>query len=65
MTIVYQGKKTETTAANVAEFLASAGVGPSAVVEYNGEILSSRDEAAGAALAEGAELNAFQIVSGG
>jgi len=65
MQITYQGKSTETTAATVGEFLASAGIGKGeAVVEYNGEILGTADAAA-TPLAEGAELNAYRIVAGG
>ena len=65
MQITYQGKSTETTAATVGEFLASAGIGEGeAVVEYNGEILGTADAAA-TPLAEGAELNVYRIVAGG
>lgn len=64
MQITYQGKSTETTAATVGEFLASAGIGEGeAVVEYNGEILGTA--AAATPLAEGAELNVYRIVAGG
>lgn len=64
MQITYQGKNTETAAATVGEFLASAGIGEGeTVVEYNGEILGAT--AAATPLSEGAELNAYRIVAGG
>ena len=65
MKIKYQGKETETDAANVAAFLADNGVNVAeAVVELDGEIVAG-DAVAAAALHEGAELNAFRIVAGG
>ena len=65
MKIKYQGKETETDAANVAAFLAAQGVDAAeAVVELDGEIVAG-DAVAAAALHEGAELNAFRIVAGG
>ncbi len=65
MKIRYQGKETETDAANVAAFLAAQGVDAAeAVVELDGEIVAG-DAVAAAALHEGAELNAFRIVAGG
>ena len=65
MKIKYQGKETETDAANVAAFLAAQGVDAAeAVVERDGEIVAG-DAVAAAALHEGAELNAFRIVAGG
>lgn len=64
MTIIYQGKPTETDATTVAAFLESRGGIKNAVIEYKGEILAG--EAAGtAALEDGAELNAYRIVAGG
>jgi sulfur carrier protein ThiS len=64
MTIIYQGKPTETDATTVAEFLEPRGGVKNAVIEYKGEILSG--EASGAAaLEDGAELNAYRIVAGG
>ena len=65
MKIKYQGKETETDAANVAAFLAAQGVDAAeGVVELDGEIVAG-DAVAAAALHEGAELNAFRIVAGG
>ena len=66
MKIVYQGKPVETSAASVAAFLEERGVGPdAAIVEYCGEIHCERSDLSSLALSEGAELNVFQIVSGG
>ena len=65
MTIKYQGKETETSAANVAAFLEENGVAANeAVIELDGEIVAA-NAAAGTLLHNGAELNAFRIVSGG
>ena len=65
MKIKYQGKETETDAANVAAFLAAQGVDAAeAVVELDGEIVAG-DAVAATSLHEGAELNAFRIVAGG
>ena len=65
MKIKYQGKETETGADTVATFLTTQGVKPTeAVVEYNGDILSS-EVALAAPLEDGAELNVFRIVAGG
>ena len=65
MKIKYQGKETETDAANVAAFLADNGVNVAeAVVELDGEIVAG-DAVAATSLHEGAELNAFRIVAGG
>ena len=65
MKIQYQGKDTETGAANVAAFLEENGiVANEAVIELDGEIVAA-DEAARTQLREGAELNVFRIVAGG
>ena len=65
MKIKYQGKETETDAANVAAFLAAQGVDAAeAVVELDGEIVAG-DAVAATSLHEGAALNAFRIVAGG
>ena len=65
MKIKYQGKETETDAANVAAFLAAQGVDAAeAVVELDGEIVAG-DAVAATSLHEGAELNVFRIVAGG
>ena len=65
MKIKYQGKETETDAANVAAFLAAQGVDAAeGVVELDGEIVAG-DAVAATSLHEGAELNAFRIVAGG
>ena len=66
MTIVYQGKNMETSATSVAAFLAEKGIdAATAIVEYRGEICGKDADLAALALSEGAELNAFKIVSGG
>ena len=65
MKIRYQGKDTETGAANVAAFLEENGIAANgAIIELDGEIVAA-DAAAGTPLREGAELNAFRIVAGG
>ena len=65
MKIKYQGKVTETGAANVAAFLEENGIAAKgAIIELDGEIVAA-DAAAGTPLREGAELNAFRIVAGG
>ena len=65
MKIRYQGKDTETVAANVAAFLEENGIAANgAIIELDGEIVAA-DAAAGTPLREGAELNAFRIVAGG
>ena len=64
MTIIYQGKPTETDATTVAAFLESRGGVKNAVIEYNGEILTGQ-AAGAAALEDGAGLNAYRIVAGG
>ena len=66
MDIVYQGKPEETSAATVAAFLAEKGVdAKTAIVEYGGEIYAGGRDLSALALADGAELNVFNIVSGG
>ena len=65
MKIKYQGKDTETGAANVTAFLEENGiVANEAVIELDGEIVAA-DVAARTQLREGAELNVFRIVAGG
>ena len=66
MKIRYQGRCEETSAATVAAFLEEKGVGAkTAIVEYGGEIYGADRDLAALPLAEGAELNVFNIVSGG
>ena len=66
MTINYQGKETETAAATVAAFLAGKGVNAkTAIVEYGGEIYGKASDLSALPLTDGAELNVFNIVSGG
>ena len=66
MEIIYQGKKAETDAATVAEFLAGRGVRTiAALVEYKGVAHSPGDDLSSLALEEGAELNVFHMVAGG
>ena len=65
MKIKYQGKVTETGAANVAAFLEEKDIPANeAVIELDGEIITA-DAASGTPIREGAELNAFRIVAGG
>ena len=66
MTIRYQGNDEETTTTTVAAFLAGKGVNAkTAIVEYGGEIYGAEADLSELALAEGAELSVFNIVSGG
>ena len=64
MTIIYQGKKTETSATTVAEFLEKEAGAWRSVVEYNGDVLAG-ETALDVPLSDGAVLNAYRIVSGG
>ena len=66
MTIQYQGNEEETTVTTVAAFLAGKGVNAkTAIVEYDGEIYGAEADLSALPLNEGAELNVFNIVSGG
>ena len=66
MKIKYQGKDEETALSTVAALLSEKGVDAmTAIVEYRGEIYSSPEALDALALEEGAELNAYRIVSGG
>ena len=66
MTIRYQGNDEETTTTTVAAFLAEMGVNAkTAIVEYDGEIYGAEADLSALPLTEGAELNVFNIVSGG
>ena len=66
MKINYQGNDEETTATTVAAFLAGKGVNAkTAIVEYGGEIYGADSDLAALPLTDGAELNVFNIVSGG
>ena len=66
MKIKYQGNDEETAAATVAAFLAEKGVNAkTAIVEYGGEIYGAESDLAALSLTDGAELNVFNIVSGG
>ncbi|MBR4354072.1 MAG: MoaD/ThiS family protein [Kiritimatiellae bacterium] len=66
MTIVYQGNSVETSATSVAAFLADKGIDvATAIVEYGGEIYGKATDLSAQTLADGAELNVFNIVSGG
>ena len=66
MTIQYQGNEEETTVTTVAAFLAGKGVNAkTAIVEYGGEIYGAESDLAALSLTDGAELNVFNIVSGG
>ncbi len=66
MKVKYQGKETETGADTVAAFLAGKGVTTkTAIVEYDGEIYGAESDLAALSLTDGAELNVFNIVSGG
>ena len=66
MTIQYQGNEEETTVTTVAAFLAEKGVNAKmSIVEYNGEIYGADSDFSKLAFTDGAELNVFNIVSGG
>ena len=66
MKIKYQGNDEVTEATTVAAFLAGKGVNTkTAIVEYAGEIYGADSDLATLPLADGAELNVFNIVSGG
>ena len=66
MKIKYQGEDEETEATTVAAFLAGKGVNAkTAIVEYGGEIYGAESDLAALSLTDGAELNVFNIVSGG
>ena len=65
MKITFQGEKTETRAANTADFLAERGVSAKeSVIELNGGILIGEDALA-SPLEEDAAINAYRIVAGG
>lgn len=66
MRIKYQGNDEETAATTVAAFLTGKGVNAkTAIVEYGGEIYGAESDLAALPLTDGAELNVFNIVSGG
>ena len=66
MKIKYQGDDEETEATTVAAFLAGMGVNTkTAIVEYAGEIYGAEADLSTLSLADGVELNVFNIVSGG
>ena len=66
MKIKYQGNEEETTATTVSALLAEKGVNAKmAIVEYNGEIYGANSDLSRLAFTDGAELNVFNIVSGG
>jgi sulfur carrier protein ThiS len=66
MKIKYQGNDEETAATTVAAFLAEKGVNAkTAIVEYGGEIYGADSDLSAVPLTDGAELNVFNIVSGG
>ena len=66
MRIKYQGNDEETAATTVAAFLAGKGATTkTAIVEYDGEIYGAEADLSALPLTEGAELNVFNIVSGG
>ena len=66
MKIKYQGNDEETAATTVAAFLAGKGVNAkTTIVECDGEIYGAEADLSALPLNEGAELNVFNIVSGG
>ena len=66
MKINYQNNEIETDATTVAAFLAGKGVNAkTAIVEYGGEIYGADSDLSALQLTDGAELNVFNIVSGG
>lgn len=65
MTITLNGKKHDTSAANIGELLHSIGLGDRpVVVEHNQRALLPREHAA-SALAEGDVVEVVQITAGG
>ena len=66
MKIKYQGNDEETAATTVAAFLAEKGIdAKTAIVEYGGEIYGADSDLSALSFTDGAELNVFNIVSGG
>lgn len=66
MKIAYQGRSEETDAANVRALLEGKGVDMArAVVEFNGEAYGAGADLSALRIADGAEVNVFQIVAGG
>ena len=66
MKIKYQGHDEETAATTVAAFLEEKNVNANtAIVEYCGEIYGAESVLVALPLTDGAELNVFNIVSGG
>ena len=66
MKIVYQGAEVETSAVNVAEFLAERGVNAAtALVEFGGEVYAPGADLRPLALTDGAALDVFRMVAGG
>ena len=66
MTVIYQGKETETPATTVAAFLAERTVdGAKAIVEYAGEVYAPGTDLAALELKPGAALDVFKLTAGG
>ena len=66
MTVIYQGKETETPATTVAAFLAERKVdGAKAIVEYAGEVYAPGTDLAALELKPGAALDVFKLTAGG
>ena len=66
MTIVYQGKETETNAVSVAAFLEERKVdGAKAIVEYAGEVYAPGADLTSVELKPGAVLDVFKMMAGG
>ena len=66
MTIIYQGKETETEATNVAAFLAERMIdGAKAIVEYAGEVYAPGADFSSVELKPGVSLDVFKMMAGG
>ncbi|MGN0826858.1 MAG: hypothetical protein ACI4QD_02880 [Kiritimatiellia bacterium] len=65
MTIWYQGHQTQTSAGTVGAFLRERNLPETAIAEYKGEVYCGREQLDRLVLEEGADLNLFDIVSGG
>lgn len=66
MTILYQGRESETSATCVAEFLTERQVdGAKAIVEYAGEVYAPGADLTALELKPGASLDVFKVMAGG
>ena len=66
MTVIYQGKETETPATTVAAFLAERKVdGAKAIVEYAGEVYAPGADLTSVELKPGAVRDVVKMMAGG